>query len=266
MAIVIARASESTVSGVDTFWSSSPPARDYRTFPNHQYAGIEHHHSVTANPPSLDGAIQLVQAIQDDHLSRGWTDVFYGWFIHHPTGALIEGRGWNRSQGSENTWDPDGAGDLPSGFLMPVCHIGDYRSNVPMLAGLMATEHLRGLLWQRNREAAERDYRLHRDRAATVCPGPNITHKILNGLPRKDPSMPIPEWAVEAYAWAQANGVVVGDPDPGSTITEARLVTFLHRAALAYPEAPPAPPLTAKQVRDAISGTTFNLSTRAVVS
>ena len=230
---VIARASHSSFAGaVSAVWADAAPARPFVTFTDDRYAGIEAHHTVTVAGRTLADALAIVVAIQADHLARGWTDIFYAWLIHNATGAIIEGRGWNRSQGSENTWDPDGAGTLPSGYLLPVAFIGDYRRSNPSPAALAALDEIRRVMTVRNAAAGARPYRLHRDRASTVCPGPNITADILN-QDRSTTTMPadaIPDYAAEAYTWAQANKIISGTADPSSNIDEARMVTMLHRA------------------------------------
>ena len=96
-------------------WNARPPSRAYLTFPDSRYVGMEAHHSVGQSYVEWDRA---AREIQNFHLDgKGWVDIFYA-FLIHPDGTVVEGRGWNKSQGSDNM--------LGGGYLMPVCFLGNY--------------------------------------------------------------------------------------------------------------------------------------------
>lgn len=158
-------------------WGARPPARPYVTFPDSKYVGMEAHHTVgQGGVPAAQGA----REVQNFHLDvKGWTDIFYAFLIHQD-GTLVEGRGWNKAQGTENTWDPDGSGPIPKGYLMPVVFLGNYESGqsglppaLQLTDAQVETWHaLRAFLLAKNPQAT--GVRYHKMRSGTACPGNNV--------------------------------------------------------------------------------------------
>lgn len=175
-------------------WNAKPPARPYKTFPDSKYVGIEVHHTVY--PGSWDTA-RHARAIQAQHLGMGWTDVFYA-FGGATNGDTVELRGWNRSQGTENTWDPDGTGDLPTGYLLPYVLFGNFHPSDSGYNGDVVTDEMvesfhefRAELLHRNPAATA--VRYHRMRKATACPGDLVEaefHRFTTPPPENDDMKP----------------------------------------------------------------------------
>ncbi len=90
-------------------WGAQPPNRDYVDIGWADRPGLETHHSVGIY--RADTAAGFAWEVQDDHLSRGWTDVFYNWLIWLD-GQIVEAR-------------PDHAKSGPIEHLT-VCFAGNY--------------------------------------------------------------------------------------------------------------------------------------------
>lgn len=167
-------------------WGARPPRTQYRTFADSKYVGMEAHHTVTPASWSWDVTARQIQNMHLDQ--KRWTDVFYAFGLP-ASGGVVELRGWNRAQGNENTWDPDGTGNLPKGYLMPVVFFGDYRTDVVTPAQRDAWRWLRQQLLKRNPTATAQ--RWHNMRASTFCPGPPVEEFVRANwsyVPPRDPS------------------------------------------------------------------------------
>lgn len=147
-------------------WAARPPRREAPWFPDSAYVGMEAHHTVTSSRVS---AAQTARNVQNMHMdTNGWLDIFYA-FLIHPDGTVVEGRGWNRTQGPDvQVRGLDGR----TYHFLPVVFIGDYRTDHLTPEAVASWHWLRSILLARNPGATQ--VRYHGQRAATACPGPHI--------------------------------------------------------------------------------------------
>lgn len=134
------------------------------------------HHS-GANPA------QSVRSIQDFHMdTRGWSDIGYN-FLVRDTGAIYEGRGWDRIGAHCTGWNTSSIG---------VCVIGNYQDTDPSPAALSS------VAWLYDEAVSHVGHPLHpmghRDaNHTTECPGIRLEQWVLSGLPTNPmPPSPVP--------------------------------------------------------------------------
>lgn len=145
-------------------WGARAPREIQNVSTSKRQNFMVHHSGAPAN--------QSVRVIQDFHMdTRGWSDIGYN-FLIRDTGAIYEGRGWDRVGAHATGWNTNSIG---------VCVIGDYQSNdVPA----PAMESLRWLYRQANTHVGRNLTILgHRDaNHSTECPGDHLYGWVLEGL------------------------------------------------------------------------------------
>lgn len=130
------------------------------------------HHTATRSPEDPAEVARLLQGIQRYHQGeKGWPDLAYHLLIDR-AGRVHEGRGIG-FQGSSGT-----VYDLADRVL--VCLIGDFTAEPPPDAQWLAlVEVLAGLCRQHG--IPPRTITMHRDEAATTCPGDALAERIRDG-------------------------------------------------------------------------------------
>jgi len=125
------------------------------------------HHSATTGGSAT--------AIDRFHRNKGWRSLGYHFVIGNGRGSgdgeIEVGPRWRRQQ--------DGAHVRTGGLnrvSIGICLVGDFRTQVPTRAQMASLVRLVRYLQQRFRIPASR-VQLHRDVAATQCPGPRFPEK-----------------------------------------------------------------------------------------
>lgn len=151
-------------------WRARPPARGYVNAPSRR-PGIEGHHTVGTYGISRqrllagDTAVagELARALQNDHLSRTWTDVFYNALVM-PDGLVVVLRPWHAASGSVRHFTVVVPGNTDHTPLTD-----------PQKASIAAL-----------RQRYPGDVTWHGARAAVGCPGADYQRFLAAGAPAPD--------------------------------------------------------------------------------
>lgn len=144
-------------------WGARPPSRSYVHIDWSSRPGLETHHSVgvygTNNPEAF------ARGVQNDHLGRGWTDIFYNYLLWYD-GTIIEGR-------------PDFAKSGPISHLT-ICFAGNYNNRSLTDAQNISWHYVRDYLTS---NGGGNDVAWHGQRAAVGCPGSNVINWLEDNHP-----------------------------------------------------------------------------------
>jgi peptidoglycan hydrolase-like protein with peptidoglycan-binding domain len=158
-------------------WGARPPEAIQTVSKSKRSNFMVHHSGANAN--------QSVRAIQDFHMdTRGWSDIGYNFLVRN-TGAIYEGRGWDRIGAHCTNWNTSSIG---------VCLIGDYQTTEPPAVALAS------IAWLYDQAVHHVGHPLHpmghRDaNHDTDCPGNRLEAWVNAGLPvALHPPLPHDGW------------------------------------------------------------------------
>ena len=135
-------------------WGAKPPARSYVSIAPTARPGVETHHSVGIYRAT--SAAAFARAVQNDHLGRGWTDVFYN-FLVWLDGTPVEARPFHAKSGAL--------------AHLTVCFAGNYDNRILTDPQKQTWHRIRD--WARGQGVgADRAY--HGQRANVGCPGRDV--------------------------------------------------------------------------------------------
>jgi N-acetylmuramoyl-L-alanine amidase. len=145
-------------------WGAKPPTHTPETMPVPQ-AHVWIHHSVTDASSSATGDMRTLQNIA---FGRGFADVSYS-FAVHPSGAVLEGRGWGIVGAHTLNYNSTSHG---------IVFIGDFTKVSPTREALDACRWLIAEGVRLGKISSPQHIGGHRDVYATACPGPNLYDQI----------------------------------------------------------------------------------------